>query len=98
MIVTTHFRDRVRTRIGPHVDAVALSQHIIDGIDTGDSEFIARVNRRGVRCFRFQVPEDGRFFYALVETDPMKLITVLPAGWRISRQNAASMILRDMRT
>ena len=96
MIVTTHFRDRVRTRIGPHVDAVVLSQHIIDGIDTGDSEFIARVNRRGVRCFRFQVPEDGRFFYALVETGPVKLITVLPAGYRLTRQGADTITLRKI--
>ena len=98
MILTTHFKERVRSRIGPHVDVAALGRHIIDGIDTGDSAYVGRINRDGVRCFRFQVPEDERVFYALVDTTRMQLITVLPAGWRINRQNAASMVLRDTRT
>ena len=96
MILTTHFIERVRSRIGPHVDARALGRHILDGIDTGESEFIGRVNRYGLRCFRFQVPEDGRSLYALVDTSRACMVTVLPAGFRISRQKATSIKLKEV--
>ena len=59
-------------------------------------EFIARVNRRGLRIFRFRVAEDGRYFYVLIDTDTVTLVTVMPPGFKTPREGGGKIALREM--
>lgn len=85
--MSKHFVQRVRQRIGPHVDPVDLMHYLRDGLQRGnpDIEFVTRLSRTGVRLFRFTCPGDGRQFYAVIETPSMVPITILPPGYRVHR-------------
>lgn len=88
-MLTAHFIARVRERIGPHVDPVFLAEYILRALDEGRDDlvtFVGRVNRNGLRCFRLRV-EDGRLFYVLLDTHKSQLVTVLPPGFTVGRQN-----------
>ena len=93
-MLTAHFIKRVRERVGRDVDAVLLARHILDGLDTGDTEFMCRVSRRGLRCFRFR-SFDGRLFYALIDTDTNDCVTVLPPGFLLGRHGKTPLDLKD---
>ena len=93
-MLTAHFIKRVRERVGKDVDAVLLARHILDGLDTGDTEFMCRVSRRGLRCFRFR-SFDGRLFYALIDTDTNDCVTVLPPGFLLGRHGKGPLALKD---
>jgi hypothetical protein len=97
MSATTHFIGRVAERIGAAVDPRVLADGIVWAIrqERDDIvEFVTRVDRRGCRIFRFRVP-DGRQFYALVNTDEMRCITVLPPGFTVPRQGKSRMKLKE---
>lgn len=97
MVATKHFTRRVAQRIGPDVDAAALAQHIVEAVQDGRSHeamFVARVSRGGKRLFRFRVPQRG-VFYALVDTNHMACITVLPPGFRSSKEGGGYVTLRE---
>jgi len=93
-MLTAHFMQRVRERVGPEVDALALAQHIFIGLDTGDTEFVARVNKDGLRCFGFRA-FCGRRFYVLIDTEQNRCVTILPAGAKLTRMNRDTITLKD---
>lgn len=94
---STHFQRRVAERIGPSVDAEMLARDLISAIQSERwdfVEFVARVNRDGCRLFRFRAPT-GRLFYALVNTDRLLCVTVMPPGFTVPRQGKARVKLRE---
>lgn len=93
-MLTAHFIQRVHERVGRDVDAVLLARHILAGLDTGETEFVCRVSRGGLRCFRFRCFE-GRTFYALIDTNAHDCVTVLPPGIVMGRQGKAPLELKD---
>jgi hypothetical protein len=98
LTATLHFIERVRQRIGPQHDAIAISRTIIEGIrlERPDmAEFVARVSRDGKRIFRFRVPDKG-VFYALVDTANMTCVTVLPPGFAVNRQGKSRLKLKEI--
>jgi len=89
MTATTHFIDRVRERIGVHVNGERLADALCEAIrteNTGRAQFVSRVDRSGKRIFRFRTA-DRRTFYALVDTDQMVCITIMPPGFTVGRQS-----------
>ena len=97
MIITDHFRQRVRERIGD-VDADAIGHGILWAIrnDRKDLvQFVGRVSRCGKRIFRFRVV-DGRQFFALVDTERGVAITVLPPGFKTNRQSKAALMMTEV--
>lgn len=95
--VTYHFVNRAVERIGCTAeDAVTIGAHITSGIkeQRPDVKYIGRVNRDGHRLFRFHVP-DGRTFFALVNTETMTCITILPPGFRVPREKGDSIKLKE---
>jgi hypothetical protein len=97
LYATQHFIRRVRERIGADVDAEALAAWLALGVTRSDPDvvFVARLNRSGGRVFRFRLA-DGRTFYALIDTDHMNCITVLPPGFTLPREGAGRLYLKDM--
>lgn len=97
MTATTHFAKRVAERIGPEVNAAQLAFGIVSDIrdERGDLvEFVARVNKQGLRLFRFRVPCRG-VFYALVDTSSMVCVTVLPPGFTVPCQGKGRIKLKE---
>lgn len=92
--LTDHFKLRVRERVGAHVNAFSLAHHVLEGLDSGDTVYIGRVNRNGMRCFRF-LDFDQRTFYVLIDTEKNALVTVLPPGFTLGKQNGSSITLQD---
>ena len=96
-MTTRHFIERVRERVGPHVDPYEMGDGLIEAIQEGRNdlvEFVGRIHRTGLRCFRFQVP-DGRFFYALVDTERWRAVTVLHPGHKIRRERKGDIYLKE---
>lgn len=93
--MSKHFVQRVRQRIGPHVDPLAVMGYLRDGLQRGDPdiEFVTRISKSGLRLFRFTCPGDGRDFYVVVETPHMHLITVMPPGFTVNRIGKAPLQL-----
>ena len=76
--MTGHFVARVRERIGPGANARKLWLWLRERIESGDGvEYLGRCSAPDVRRFRFTYP-DGRRFVAVVNTEMMIPITVLP--------------------
>ena len=97
MTCTAHFAKRVASRVGPEVNPDQLAFGIVEAIKTGRSdliEFVSRVNKKGLRLFRFRVPQRG-VFYALVDTSEMVCVTVLPPGFIVPRQGKGRIKLRE---
>ena len=98
MTATQHFRQRVAERIGPDVDADTLAAAIVTAIRRERTDlvtFVARINRDGLRLFRFRTPQ-GRAFYAAVNTVDMACVTVMPPGFVVPRQGKGRITLRDV--
>jgi hypothetical protein len=98
MGATNHFVARAVERMGcTPDDARLVGAGIIASIkaDDGAVQFISRVDKRGCRLFRFKAP-DGRSFYALVDTDTMSCVTVLPPGYVAPRQGREPIKLREI--
>jgi hypothetical protein len=95
--VTGHFIARVRERMGPEVDPVGLGGFLLRAIRREDPSvvFVSRVNRSGLRIFRF-TGRCGRTFYALVDTDDMSCVTVMPPGFTVPRHGRAALNLEDL--
>lgn len=98
MAATKHFILRAQERMGVAPEqALELARSVIWAVrnDRRDMvEFIARVNRKGCRIFRFEAAP-GRFFYALVDTDAMCCVTVLPPGFRVNREGKQAVRLKE---
>lgn len=98
MVATSHFVRRAVERIGCTVEeATALAEGLVSAIGTGRDDiatFVSRVDRTGCRLFRFR-SADGRDFFALVNTNDMACITVLPAGFTVPRQGKGRLKLRE---
>jgi hypothetical protein len=94
--VSEHFRRRVRERIGPDTDAAALAAHLLSGVAQSRSDvvFVARISRSGRRLFRFRMA-DQRAFYALIDTDRMDCITVMPPGFIVPREGKSNLQLME---
>lgn len=95
-MITGHFVQRVRERVGPEVDAFDLAARVLGAIraaDTSVAEFVCRVSKDGRRVFKHTLP-DGRQFFVLVDTDLMRCITVLPPGFEVRPQGRPVKVLR----
>lgn len=98
---TVHFARRVRERIGASPDPYYLAEGIIWGIENARTDlvqFVCRTDRKGLRMFRFRVPPSGRVYYALVDTETMTCITVMPPGFVVGRQGKTHLELKDIPT
>lgn len=97
--VSWHFIQRAMERIGcRESEAESIGVGLIWAIENERSdlvEFVARVARDGRRVFRFQYAATGRFWYALIDTQAMKCITVLRPGFRVPREGKKSIILKE---
>lgn len=96
MHVTQHWAERVAERISPKINPHLLGFALVRAIQEGDTsraKFVARVNKKGQRLFRFHA-KDRRVFYALIDTDNWCCITVLPPGMAAGRQGKSPKILR----
>lgn len=85
-----HFRRRVRERIGSHVDADVLWETLITEI--GKSEvghrtpylkFICRVNREGLRLWRFEI--EGARNFVLYDHAMKCPVTIFPPKGKVPR-------------
>ena len=97
MAATQHWRKRVAERIGPDVDPDTLAETLILALQQERYdlvEFVTRVNRDGQRMFRFRAL-NGRFYFALIDTDNHRCITVMPPGFVIARQGKPRLQLKD---
>jgi hypothetical protein len=96
---TSHFVHRAGERLGyTREEAYALAGRLIISIERGledHVQFVSRVDRNGCRLFRFQAV-DSRHYYALVNTDNMRCITILPAGFEVPRQGNSVLKLKDV--
>jgi len=85
--MTDHFHKRVLERIGPHIDPATLEEGLFWAIENDRAdlvEFVARVNRKGRRLFRFRAA-DGRVFIALLDLRKSRAVTVLTPSGTIKR-------------
>ena len=92
-IVTHHWRERVAERLGRDVDAEALAGAVLWEIDheTGNVEYIGRVNRGGKRAYRFDFGEGRRGAAILLFTETTAtFITLFEPGYRVARQGKES--------
>jgi hypothetical protein len=98
MGATNHFVRRAMERVGCSAEeANILADNLILAIQTGRddmAEFVSRVDKQGCRLFRFR-SADGRSFFAMVNTDDMACVTVMPAGFTVSRQGKGALKLRE---
>jgi hypothetical protein len=98
MTCTRHFARRVRERIGDSPDPDFLARGLIWAITNARDDlvqFVCRTDRKGLRIFRFKTPPTGRVFFALVDTESMTCITVMPPGFRVGRQGKDHLQLRS---
>jgi hypothetical protein len=101
MTCTVHFARRVRERIGAATDPHDLAKSMIWAIENARTDlvqFVCRTDKQGLRVFRFCVPETTRTFFALVDTNTMTCITVLPPGFLVGRQGKSHLELKDIPT
>ena len=97
MPVTQHFIDRAAERLGYcRTDAIHLAEHLVRALqrESDDLEYIGRVNRAGVRLFRFHTAE-SRCFYVLLNTETLVCITVLPPGYTVSCEGKGPVHLKE---
>lgn len=94
---TQHFIRRVQERIDASTDAEALAAWLIGNVmrESPDVVFVARVSRAGGRMFRFRMAA-GRVFYALIDTERMNCITVMPPGFVVPCQGKDRISLKDL--
>lgn len=59
-------------------------------------EFVARVSRDGKRVFRFRHAGTGKFWYALVNTQDMTCVTLLPPHYIVGREGKSEIQLKDI--
>jgi len=94
VVVTAHWRARVRERMGREVAAAALAKTIAAAIHTSGPgvQYLGRVSRSGKRIYRFAFP-GGLNGTAMVVMDErhIRFITVFDSGWRIPRQGKRSV-------
>lgn len=95
---TAHFLQRAAERMGYRA---AQARELADGLvwaieqERDDvAEFVSRVNRDGLRLFRFRAV-DARLYYALVNTDTMTCISIMPPGFTVPRQGKSRLKLKD---
>lgn len=97
MSATRHFIRRAHERLGCSAhDATRIAEAVVLAIrqERRDLvEYVARVNRDGCRLFRFGY--GGRVYYALVDTDDMQCVTVMPPGFVVRRQGKAAIKLKE---
>lgn len=94
---TWHFVRRVEERVGRDVDPAVLARSIIWAIGQARDDlvqFVCRTDKKGLRLFRFRIPKIGTF-YALVNTEDMTCITVMPPGFVVGRQGKDHLKLRS---
>jgi hypothetical protein len=97
--VTVHFIERVAERLGPEEDAVRLGERLVEAVINGDSSvasFVTRVDRTGNRVFAFTA-RSGRTFYAVIDTQAMVCVTLMPPGFTVRRPNKNRLLLEDAR-
>lgn len=97
-MISSHFIQRVRERIGEHVCPITLGDWLLHNLRNERQDvlkFVGRVNRRGLRIFRFRV-EDGRHFYALIDTESTTLVTVMPPGFKPLVEGGGCIKLKDI--
>ena len=92
-MLTAHFIQRVEERMGAHMCARSIARHIIEGLDTGATAFVARLGRDGRRCFRFRDFEDRLFYVLIADSDYPTCVTVFPPGMTIGRQGKEPLTL-----
>ena len=94
---TQHFVRRVWERVGQDVNAEALAAWLIGNVarESPDIVFVARVSRSGGRLFRFRLG-DGRAFYALIDTEQMNCITVMPPGFIVPCEGKSHLSLKEL--
>jgi len=99
MAATEHFVIRAAERLGyARPQAVELAHGLVWAVQNSRSdiaEFITRVDKQGCRVFRFRAL-DGRCYYALIDTDSMVCVTVLPPGFAVGRQGKSKYKLREV--
>ena len=94
--VTTHWMQRVRERIGPHVcpfETWAAIRWAIDAGRTDLVEYVGRLNRDGRRVWKFRTP-DGRYWFCIVDTEKWRPITVYEDGWLLRQKGKPPRVLR----
>ena len=93
--MTGHFAQRVQEHIG-NVDPYILWEGLRAAIDQGRTDYVKfcfREDRSGKRVFQFRL-QDGRDFWALVNTNESTPITVFPKGYEIGRQGKEKVKLQ----
>lgn len=95
--VTQHFIARAVERIGcTERQARGLGRYLLWAVKNerfDKVEYIARLNREGLRLYRFRWPPTKGVFYVAVNTKHGRCVTVLPPGFRLTRQGKASLYL-----
>lgn len=98
--VTNHFVERAMERIGCSEDEARLiGQGLIWAVRNERSDiarFVARVNRSGNRLFLFKHAPTRRVWYALIDTETLSCITVMPPGYTVPRQGKTRLRLKEM--
>ena len=98
MAATLHFIQRAKERLGIRTkEAVALADMLVQAVkneDTSVATFVTRVDRTGCRVFRFAA-DGGQAWYALVDTDKMVCVTILPPGFYVGRQGKSRLRLKE---
>jgi len=96
--VSDHFVLRAYERLGyDKARAVALGKGLFWAIDNrrdASVTFIARVSRDGKRLFRFRAL-DGRYYYALLDTENRSCVTIMPPGYVVGLQGKEYIKLKD---
>ena len=87
MVHFAHFAQRVRERIGPHVDAEDLWLRIVIAMEDQRWDllrFVRRTDRRTTRrIWMIRVGADGHF-YVLFDHRRFQPVTILLSGWTVS--------------
>lgn len=98
--VSWHFVQRAVERLGcPESEAESIGHDLIWALENERwdiIQFVARVARDGRRVFRFQHAATGRFWYALIDTQTLRCITVLRPGFRVPREGKKSITLKEI--
>jgi len=92
----SHFDKRVAERIGnvcPRTLRIGIAWAIRNEREDLVS-FHTRVNRKGIRAFKFRVP-DGRVFYALIKMPELQFVTVFASGYILRREGKPSISLGE---
>ena len=96
--VSDHFILRAQERLGyDKTQAIELGKGLFWAIDTHHSDlvrFVARVSRDGKRLFRFRAV-DGRYYYALLDTENRSCVTIMPPGYTVSCEGKGRVHLKE---